>query len=1170
MNKSLTFCLAFLLAASLQAQLNKATLTGIVVDPSGAAIAGARITAVQLGTNTTFSTTTTATGNYALPALEIGLYRIETEAVGFKRSIRDGVTLESGATLRLDVAMEIGAVSEAVEVSARASALETESTRVSTNLTRKLVEDLPLVVSGQIRNVFNLALIAPETKTGANGQFRIGGGQTASWEMTMDGVSLTSASTAYQYERAPISSAPVDAIQEFAVESTGMKAEYGRSMGTVSFTTKSGTNQVHGNAFEFLRNNATDARGFFAQSTPVLKQHDFGFTFGGPVYIPKVYNGKNKSFFFVSYEGFRNRAGNNPSYSTVPLPGMYNGDFSGWVNSSGMIPLYDPASTTLGPDGKTYVRDAFAGNQIPVSRFSTVAKNYIALRPSSMVPNVAGSGPTLNFFSAQGGNITPWNKGTIRGDHQIGAQNHLSFLFLKGEKDDDFALGQPPGLPNPFNGNSVWSRKNTSYRLSWDRTLSARIVNSLRGSFQREHGVIENVNSVDANQKWNAKLGIPNTPGPDHALPAMAMSQYTTWSGNAWGGDYGRNFNLNDDVTIVKGSHTFKAGGFFSADHWWGVGQHRPNGDFSFSSLATAIPGDQSNASGNGFASMLLGYPDRAGLETPRAVLQTYNYYGGFFQDDWHVNHKLTLNLGLRYEYTSPVGGGAILGLTNWEASLSGKTGGFENFDPSVPNPAAGGRPGAVVYSGNCSDGCSGKSTLFDSFKKAWGPRFGLAYQVRSGTVVRMYAARSFAALKTTGGSTHYDGLILNTDWSSQDRDIVNFPTLLDKGLPPWTAPPYRSPSVDNNATVAYWQTYDAGRPPEYYTWGFDIQHQLPGNIVFSLGYAATKGVHLDSSVLNINQLDPKYLAQYGQALLLSNINSPAARAANIPIPYAGFNSSVAQALRPFPQFNDVQTNGSSVGERAGNSNYQSMMLKVDKRYSSGLTVLFSYVFSKLLADTDNASSTGRQVMDGYNRRLEKSLSADDQTHVFRNALTYDLPIGEGKALALHGITDKLLGSWSLSGFQDYESGTPYSVAPGISPVPTAGNRVSISSYTNWTATSGGFDPFKNVWWNKAAFGVDASGSPLSTAALNSIFGNATRTNPKARAPWILNENVSLAKNFKVTERIRITFRAEGFNLLNRVRWGTPDSTVTSSAFGIIRSQANNPRQMQFALKFNF
>jgi hypothetical protein len=411
------------------------------------------------------------------------------------------------------------------------------------------------------------------------------------------------------------------------------------------------------------------------------------------------------------------------------------------------------------------------------------------LRPGSMVANVPGSGPLLNYFSSQGGVITPWNKGTVRVDHQLNTNNHFSFLYLRGDKDDDYFNGQPPGLPNPFNGNSVWSRKNSSGRFSWDRTISTRIVNSLRASYQQEHGAITAINSLHPEDKWNSKLGIKNTPGPDRALPAIAMTQYTTWSGNAWGGDYGRDFNLNDDVTIVKGSHTLKTGFFMSINHWWGVGQHRPNGDFSFSYLATSIPGDQTQNTGNAFASFLLGYPDRTGLETPRAVLQTWHYYGGFFQDDWKITSKLTLNLGLRWEYTSPVGGGALLNLTNWE-TLDGTPSGFENFDPSVPNPGAGGRLGAVVYSGNCAE-CTGNDAMFDGYKHAFGPRLGLAYQVRPGTVLRMYGGRSFAAVKTTGGSTHFDGLILNTNWSSQDRDIVNFPTLLDQGLPAWTQQSY-------------------------------------------------------------------------------------------------------------------------------------------------------------------------------------------------------------------------------------------------------------------------------------------------------------------------------------------------------------------------------------------
>jgi hypothetical protein len=248
------------------------------------------------------------------------------------------------------------------------------------------------------------------------------------------------------------------------------------------------------------------------------------------------------------------------------------------------------------------------------------------------------------------------------------------------------------------------------------------------------------------------------------------------------------------------------------------------------------------------------------------------------------------------------------------------------------------------------------------------------------------------------------------------------------------------------------------------------------------------------------------------------------------------------------------------------------MIAKLDKRYSSGVTLLFSYVFSKLLDDSDNSSVQGRSVMDAYNRKLEKSIAQDDQTHVFRTAFTYDLPIGNGKALAMTGLTDKLLGSWTISGFLDYESGTPYSISPGINPVPTAGNRVFVDSYNNWRAptSSGGFDPFQDSWWNKSAFQVDTQGNPLSTAFLNSYFGNATRYNPKMRAPWGLNEDLGLSKVFKITERFNVTFRAETFNLLNRVRWGVPGSTFTSTTFGSVRSQANTPRQMQFALKVVF
>ena len=1165
-----------LLAIPLAAQLNRGSLTGVVSDPSGAAVVNAKITGVHKTTNIVSSTTSTITGNYTLPALEIGLYRLEVEAGGFKKAVRDDVSVTSGSTIRLDFTLEVGSLSESVEVAAHASALETESTRMATQLTTKLVEDLPLVVAGQIRSVFNLAVIAPEVKT--NNNYRIGGGQGSGWDMTMDGSSLTSASSQYQYERAPISSVSVDAIAEFNVESSGMKAEYGRSMGTISFATKSGGNQLHGNAFDFLRNNATDARGFFAKSAPVLKQNDFGFTVGGPVILPKIYNGRNKTFFFASYEGFRNRSGNNPAYFSVPLPEMYQGDFHNYIKNGAMVQLYDPGTTTLGADGKTYTRTPFAGNIIPKSRFSSVFTNYISFRPADMLPNVAGAGIVNNYYRSQGTSISPWNKYSIRMDHQAGAKDHFSFLWLDGIKEDNYGADGPPGLPEPFNNQQVWSRKNRSGRFAWDHTINARILNSLRVAYQREAGDFNNLSCGDSTAHWGAKLGLKNTPGPDQCFPGYTFQDMYGWNGNGWGFDRGRDWNVNNDITIAKGSHTLKTGIFWSKDEWWGGGQHRPNGSFDFNNTATSIPGDGTGNTGSGWASFMLGQAYQWGLETPRAVIQKYFYYGGYFQDDWRVNTKLTLNLGLRWEYTSPVKGGAVLGIKDWtDFSSYGEPAGFMNFDPSVPNPKIGGRLGATVYTGSCSE-CNGQDAPFESYKKAWSPRLGLAYQLRPGTVLRMSGGKSYAAVKTSGGSTHFQGLILNSTYTNSALAPYTYFNI-DDGLPPWTPPPFRGPATDLGGTTYFWQKNDSGRPPEFYTWNFDLQHQLPRNLVASAGYSGSRGVHLSSFILNVDQMDPKYFTQYGRDVLNASITSSAAVSAGIPLPYAGFTGTVAQALKPYPQWGDIVTSGgqpASIGERAGNSTYNSMILKLDKRYSAGLTLLSTYVFSKMFSDTDSTAigGGGGRAMDQYNRRLEKGLSYDDQTHMFREAFTYELPVGKGKKWALNGVADRVLGGWGFAGFLEYASGQPLPVSPGFSSVPGgAGNRVLINSYDNWRAPVSGskFDPFKDVWWNKAAFGVDANGNQLTqTQLLYYGFGNATRDNPKARAPWFLNENLTLSKNIDITERVKAILRFEAFNLLNRVRMGLPDSTVTSASFGQIRAQANDPRRMQFAAKIVF
>ncbi|MCC6862818.1 MAG: TonB-dependent receptor [Bryobacterales bacterium] len=1148
-----------ILPFSLFGQLDRGAISGIVTDPSAAGVAGAKVTATHLDTNVATSTSTSATGNYTLPMVPVGRYRFEVEAAGFRRSVRPDVTVAAGSTLRLDVALELGMVTESVEVVTEAPNLEVDTARVATNVTGRLVSDLPLVVSGRIRSVFDLAVLAPETSTGNN--FRIGGGQGASYDMLMDGTSTSAASNNYQAERAPLANVSVDAIGEFSVEYRGMKAEYGRAMGVINFVTKSGTNEFHGSAYDFIRNDALDARGFFAVSTPVLKQHNFGATLGGPVRLPKIYDGRNKTFMFLSYEGFRNRAGSSPTYSTIPLPEMYEGNFNGWVTGAGKsIPIYDPGTTRLAADGKTYIRDPFPSNLIPTNRFSQVAKNYISIKPADLVPNVPGAGPRQNFFRDKGGQTEPWNKASAKLDHNFTESDRFSYLFTHGRWETIDMPDGPPGLPLPFNGLHNWTRKNTSHRFNYTRVFSPTVLNSLRVSYNRDLGDLMTSTAVDPNAKWGERVGIKNSdPTLDRGLPAILMTEYTQWSTWGFGFDRGRDLHIADDLTLIRGAHTFKGGFFFQGDRWDGGGQHRNNGSFGFTQLATAIPGDQSRNTGNAFASFLLGYVNDTALETKRNVIQKWRYMGGYLQDDWRVTSRLTLNLGLRYEYTFPVTGGA-------EIVFGNEPPGFSNFDAAASNPGAGGRPGAVVFTGKGA-GRTGREAPFDGWKKAFSPRLGMAYQARKGTVLRLNAGRSFAAVKVTGGSAHYDGFIGNFSWASADLNILDFPTMLDQGLPAWKQPPNLVPDVSNNqARVDYWLN-EAGRPSEYWTWGFDIQQELPANSVLTLGYSGNAGVHLTSGLLGHNQIDPRYLTQYGPAVLRSRLTSAAGQATGIPMPYPGFNGTVQQALQPFPQFKEIDsTNG---GEKNGHSSYHAMVMKFDKRYSSGLTLLGSYVLSKLFTDAEYAGLSRNYALDTFNRGLEKALSGSDQTHVTRMSFSYDLPFGRGVLGGPGGLAGRLLGDWTLAGFLQYASGMPMGVAPGVNPPiypGTGSNRVTIASYDNWRAPVSGekFDPFKDLWWNKSAF------QQQPASVLDSTLGNATQRNPKERSPWILDENVSVAKSIKATERVRFVIRGEAFNLFNRVRWGGPSGTWTAGNFGQVRSQGNSPRRLQFGLKVEF
>ncbi|HEY3838457.1 MAG TPA: carboxypeptidase-like regulatory domain-containing protein, partial [Bryobacteraceae bacterium] len=413
-------------------QSERGSITGIITDSSGANIASAPVTVTNQATGTVEHVFTSGAGEYNAPNLAPGVYRIEVSATGFRNFIESNLTVTAGATVRADAKLQLGQVSESIQVDAQAAQLQTENAKISTAVENKMVDALPLVVGGALRSPFDLVSIAADAKGGGN-TLSIGGGQAASWSATLDGVPVNTNRSADAGETAYLTPS-VESITEFAVDTNGFKAEYGQAGGgVITFASKSGTNEYHGSAYEFLRNDDLDARGFFAATRSIYKQSDFGATMGGPVTIPKVYHGKNRTFFFLAYEGFRNRQGANGTLFTVPTPEMYQGDFSKWVNNKNqLIPIYNPLTTTA--SGSSFVRQPFAGNIIPKSLFSTVSNSIIPYA-NGVTPNRPGIVPGTfsyvnnNYLSNGGDSESPTDKGSMRIDQNFGSNHHVSFFY---------------------------------------------------------------------------------------------------------------------------------------------------------------------------------------------------------------------------------------------------------------------------------------------------------------------------------------------------------------------------------------------------------------------------------------------------------------------------------------------------------------------------------------------------------------------------------------------------------------------------------------------------------------------------------------------------------------------------------------------------------------------
>ncbi len=1151
---------ALAMPASVFAQSERGSITGVVHDTTRSAIPGVSVKVIHTETNAETMVVSSESGAYSAANLAPGTYRIEASLQGFRSARIEGITLTAGATARADVLMNLGAIEESVTVVAQTTLMQTEDAKVSTNISNELIDQLPLVVGGAMRSVFDLVNTIPEAK-GSGTNVVLGGGQGGAFGATLDGISVNTNRNADVVETAFLTPS-VEAITEFSVETNGFKPEFGQAGGgMITFASKSGTNQFKGSLYNFLRNDALDEKGFFEQRKGVYRQNNYGGSIGGPVDLGGLYDGHNKTFFFAAYEGFRNNQASNATTLSVPTPEMYDGDFSNWVDSQGrLLVIYDPATTRPNPNGVGFIRDPFPGNRIPANRFSSVARNYVALARSAVVPNRSGLVPgTLgyvsnNFLSPGGTTVETTHKLSVKIDHQLTGAHRVAYLFNRTTNDAVPGDSGAAGLPAPFNTFQASSFDGDLHRGSWDWVMGSSMVNHLSVGVNTFN---KNAFSPNVDQGWRDQgICIPNAVDCNQNFGILTFSEFSTWGASSYNGTEQPRLSIKDDFTMIKGAHTIKAGFTYDRQEANGFGQQDIGGRAGFSFLETAIPGATTlaNGGGNSFASFLLGAADTGRTETIRYLQQVYPYYGFYAQDDWRINNKLVLNYGLRYEFTQPAHAGGDQ---------------YSDFSPTKPNPAVNNYPGALIFAGE-GTGREGVSTLFPGYYGAVAPRVSFAFSANDRTTIRGGVGRSYGRVTVTQSSSHFAGFIGQYVFSSADAGVT--PAFnLDQGLPAYPLPPLIDPTFSNNNDVDWFNGQAASRPATYDNWTVSLQRELFNSMSVELDYNGVYGSNLQSGLLNPNQVPMSVvndlIARLGPtatvALLNSQITSPAAIAAGIVPPYANFTNpavqrsrTVAQALRPYPQYLavNVQSGG---GDKEGRSHYHAGVVKVTQRMKGGLSLQASYTYSKLMTDADSFSGSGR-AMDAARPELEWSIGRFDQTHNIKINSVYALPFGEGRRWLTSGIANQIAGGWRVAMIQSYSSGLPIRVTTNAPlNIFNGTNRPNLTGL-DWRAPTAGeeFNPLVDRFLNRAAFS-----QPVGE------LGNAPRSNPDVRRFWNLNENISLAKSIKASQKLDIDIRIEAFNVFNRIVWGEPNQDFSSSNFGLITTQANLPRQMQIGLK---
>jgi Carboxypeptidase regulatory-like domain len=1200
----LSLCLVLLACPWVRGQSTYGALTGTVTDSSGAAVAAAQVTLTNLGTGDKRVQPTGDDGLYSFVNLNPGQYRVDVEKAGFKHVSRQPIVVEVQQSGKIDISLQVGSVTETLEVTAETPLLQAETSSLGQVVEERKANELPL--NG--RNIFNLITVSPAAiAQGGSGGSPVGQ-NPFSWGNYQVGGSFANQSAEYLdgqplnigYINLPIIIPTQDSVGEFKVQYNDLGAEWGKfSGGVINLSTKSGSNEWHGEAYEYNRNKSLNTKGYFDKALLPYVQNQYGFNLGGPVR-------KDKTFFFTSWEQFRQRIGQTTT-TTVPLTAFRNGDFSALLAQG--IQLYDPYTVTAGGS-----RTAYPNNQIPAAEFSKAATTmWDKLLPASG-PNLPGITNNYSQPSSIGGNN---NQFVARVDQNISNSTRVFGRFTY------FGLLDLP--TNPFGTGLCQDRCAENYHtkaLSVDlnHTFSPTMIGDLSLSGSRfVYARAPILAGYDLTQLgWPASYN--NVPKNMRTPPTPAFpfpNDVGRSQGQSFIGDWNTQYNISPSLTIIHGRHTFHVG----AQYELGLDNYAQtniaSGAFAFKGTWTAANAITPNLTtgGNAFADFLLGLAQPQGsfvnqtedvAQVPATTLGRQTYRAFFGDDTWHVSNKLTLNLGLRYELQGP-----------WSERFDR----MSYFNPSATNATVTGCNPGTDGLGVAGSPCIGDAALVGTGvnptrnnipldKREFSPRVGFAYSWDQKTVIRGGYGVFFIP--------NYVSFGLNPDNDVVSLATTPFTNSRNGGLTPYATldgynctltgstftgfacaqsgpfgnagislPPGRNATPSTSAFVAAngspnLAPYTSPKPGYVQQWNFDLQRELPGGFFADIAYAGSKGVHLEQFNTHLNQIPDQYVAQ---AAAQAAAGQPVTIATQIPNRLVGSPNSTlsaptifeGQLLRPYPQYNDVNLSGYGCCD----SHYHSLQATVTKRFNGGGTLLAAYTNSKLISNTDTLTSwlegnTGGvgQVQDWNNLKGEESLSSQDVPQRLVISYVLDLPFGHGRKFmgGATGIADKLIGGWGVDGITTFQRGFPLKITyAGSTPLSQDGFGVSnlrpmVVSGCDRSRGGGGTAGKLAEWFNTSCF----------AAPPNWGFGNEPRVDSTLRMAGMNNFDFAVFKRTKFgpDDRLGLEIRGEFFNLFNHPQFGPPGTGFLSpgnaNGFGVVSSQVNNPRLIQLGGKFVF